>query len=289
MSPIGRAFIVVNLFLAGGFVFFAGSYHQVQQSNKEILAQKEKDWNAEKTTFTTQITSLTNQKNELDSQNTALSGQKDTQKAEIASLDAQIKQKEELLSQLSASIQSLESSAAAMSTQIKNSTDRAGQAYEDAVAAQKAADEARSELTRAQGEIQDKERMIADLTRTKDENEAMIADLNQEVRDRETLLSIVRIKAPGLLGDTTPPMDGTVTEAAGDLVTIKVANNPSSAGAEKFRGGRVAIYDNAGYKGDVSVTDASTSGESLYLFGRIFVKKDGASVRAGDRATTNTN
>jgi len=290
MSPIGRAFIVVNLALAGGFVYFAGTYLQHHTNYKAELASAKTAHAEETQQLNAQITSYVTQVNDFQGQNIALSKSNDNQGSEIRDLKNQLKQKEELLSTLTGSVQALESSANAMSAQIKASTERAGGAYDNAIAAQKAADAARSELSAAQREIQDKERMIASLSDTRDQQLAQLGDLTKQLRDAQTLLALYDTKYPGALaGLGTPPMDGTVTEASGNLVTIKVANNPAEAGAEKFRGGLVAIYDASGYKGDVSVTDAKSSGDSLYLFGRMWVTQPGKAVRAGDRATTNTN
>lgn len=289
MSPIGRAFIVVNLALAGGFVLMAGNYHAHQATYKSELATAKKEFEEQKTLFASQVESLTTSNNEKENQIIALTNTERSQATKIKELDDKIAQKENLLSELSTSIESLESSASAMAAQIKSSTERSNQAYENALTAQKAADDARAELAKAQGELEARAREINGLSDTGESQSAKIAKLERDIRDKDSLLALAAAKVPGIFGVIgTPPMDGTVTEATDNLVTIKVANNSTDADGEKFRGGLVAIYDASGYKGDVSVTSASTSGDSLYLFGRMFVSKPGTSVRAGDRATTNT-
>lgn len=287
MSPIGRAFIVANLFLAGGFIFFAGSYLQHQNdyrsqytAEQEALAEAQKEHRTVQDDLRREIAQLTGQNISLDTTSKS-------QEARIRELDSQIQAKEELLGQLNSSVQALEASANAMATKIESAVDKADGAYASAVDAQKARDEALAELSQAQREIQEKEREIAALSDTRQQQSAELAGLTKKVRDMDTLLAAARLEGFNM-NNLVPPMDGTVIDASGRLVSIQVSENPADADGTKFKGSMVAIYDaSQNYKGDVTVTDFAHSGDQLVLLGHMFNPIEGKPVTVGDNATTN--
>ena len=284
MSPIGRIFIVLNLALAGGFIYFSGVY-----------LRNATDWKAK---HDTQVELLSGQLETLDGQfKSEQANHGDTGRQLSASvkqanlLETQVKEKnaeiEQLSRQLNAIQAEIQTQAANYST-ISSSIDTATSEYQDSTKmaiqagqtrdeAVRAAEVARADLRDANDRIAAQEAMIA-------ENTGKIAQLEQTIKEKNVLLELVQDRMPGFLANVQPDLKGMIerVDADGKLVTILVTEDLSDAGVKP--GYSFAIYAGGVYKGEALVQDV----DGKFAFCRV-TRSTGSPIRKGDEAATITS
>lgn len=286
MSPIGRAFTVLNLLLAGGFVLYAGNN-----------LERDAYW---KNKHKEETSALQEQVSNLESQNQVLVGENEDAKRQLTASEtakgsfesqlAEARNENESLRQalnaIEGNVTQLRASYETVSSSIDRATEDAKQARADAIAANQERDSAVAAKDKAQADLRDANDTIAQLNDRVGERDSSIASLEDTIRQKDILLDVVRIKAPGLIAAAVPVLAGTVerVDAAGKLVTVLVTENP--ADADISAGYSFAIY-NAGsrtYKGEAMVQSV----DGNYAFCRVTTTVPGASIQAGDQAATQT-
>ncbi len=286
MSPIGRVFIVLNLVLAGGFVYVSGTYLQKQHNYKEQLTVEKEAHEATKKQKDDTITQLTNERNTFENakiSNETLLGQM-TNKA--AQLEDENKRIAGQLSQIEGQVSQLVAAAQAANTESKAAFAQAKAAYDMAIADQKAKDEAVNAQNAALAENRDLKTKITGL-------EEAVATRDQSIKALESTKSELQLlvkvaESYGFIRSMAAPnLAGTVTTASGRLCTIQITDNPGNIDIkEAIELGKwgFAIYDASGYKGE-AIAQRYEEGSNAVLCQVFPVKGE---IREGDRAATKT-
>ncbi|MCA8950267.1 MAG: hypothetical protein KDE27_12250 [Planctomycetes bacterium] len=287
MSPIGRVFIVLNLALAGGFVFFAGTHLQQQHNYKEQL-QEANDKAAEKEK------ELTAQIDRLSSERTQLEVAKSQREAELTATQTTLKNTEAentrlsgLLSEMNGNVSKLLEVADAGKTKSEAAFDRADKAYADARQAMETRDAALRERDATTAENKKLNDQIAALEATIEDKDGKLADMEKE-RSELTLLVNVAEQNGFVPGLAAPTLAGTVSHVANNrLCTIVISDNPGNvdiADQLSKRKFSFAVYDASGYKGEAVATEFYPAENAITC--RLDLVK--GSIKVGDKASTKT-
>jgi hypothetical protein len=283
MSSIGRVFIVLNLLLSGAFVMFAGMYLQRADDWKKKHDTVAETLDTERKAHELKTTELTTALNAAERNLRGTKQQADNFENQVKEKTNDLAAQEARLGELIGEIGKLQASYSTMEQEIKNATAHAKQAREDWMKADQAKTAAVGAQEKAESSLGEANAKISELERTLADANAKIAGLDQSVREKDMLLSIARTKLPGIFANAAPTLDGRVENVspAGDLVTIQITNNPGEA--EIKPGYSMAIWDNGSYKGEVVITEAKDN----FVFGRVTRRMENASLKVGDRASTN--
>lgn len=279
MSTIGRIFLVLNLLFAGAFLAFAGAFLQEQDNYKqqydasqEALSKSQKD--------EAQLRDdLKTVRNQLDVEKTNLQGQKVALERDVKKAQEENATLKQQLSELEANYKAMQSDTATMKTKIEGAFNQAQEAWSLALKSQEQKDNAVREKDQAQADLLSANNRIDSLENDKMGLLAKEAELQQEIREKDILISAARNNGFNAL-DVMPRMEGVVTQAEGDLVTVRVTDNPTKSDIKP--GYKFAIYDNNRYKGDMTVTDVAND----YAIGRVYLRQNNAVIEVGDRAAT---
>lgn len=284
MSPIGRIFIVLNLALAGGFVYFSGVYLQRATDWKAKHETLKETTDSQVVQLQGQVASSQDDLRDKERQLTASETQNNSLETQVKEKNAEIEQLSRQLSTIQAEIQTQAANYSTISSSIDTATSeyqeaaklaiQAGQARDEAV---RSAEVARADLRDANDRIASQEAMIV-------EHKGQIAQLGQTLKEKNVLLDLVRERYPGFLGTAQPDLKGTIerVDADGKLVTILITQDESDAGVKP--GYSFAIYDGALYKGEALVQDV----DGKFAFCRV-TRSTGSPIRKGDEAATITS
>jgi chromosome segregation ATPase len=283
MSPIGRVFIVLNVALAGAFLYFAGVYLQGQTSWRKKENDLQAEFAAYKSTSTAEISKVTSERNDFDRQLRGLDQKLKDTETRLKEKESTLEAKEGQITQLQGNIAKIEGSIATLSTAIESATKdstAARQSWMEAVAAKDKAVNDKEAADAALGQANVK---VADLEKSLADANGKIASLDDAVKQKDVLLGIVNQKYPGVLALAQPQLDGRieVVSKLNDLVTILVSNNPANAAIKP--GYSFAISDAQKYKGEAVVTEVKDN----ICFAKITRRVEGATINVGDRASTN--
>lgn len=284
MSPIGRIFIVLNLALAGAFVYFAGVYLEQSSDWRTKHDTVQADLNNQLTQLRGQLEDAANRERDSARKLEASERAKGALETENQTLTAE---KEQLARQLNTIQSELQSQASSLTTiaSTVETTARDTQTWtEKAIAATAERDQAVREMEVAKADLRDRENQIAQLQEQITQGGQSLAALEQQLKEANVKLEIVASRYPGLLGVLQPDLRGTVTrvEGQGKLATIQVTHDPADAGVKP--GYSFAIYSGSNYKGEAIVTTV----DGNFAFCRI-TKTTGSPIEEGDQATTVTN
>ncbi|MCA8974233.1 MAG: hypothetical protein KDC98_05895, partial [Planctomycetes bacterium] len=257
MSPIGRVFIVFNLALAGGFVYFSGTHLQQQHNYKhELTTFKEESANKEKE-LNAQIEQLSNERTTLEVAKTARETELNSVKHSLDQAIDENKVLNQRLASVTSDVKQLLSIAEAGNTQSKAAMERADAAYQSSVAAGNAKDEAVRARDAADAENRELRTQIAALNSTIESKDLAIAALNTERSELKLLVSVAT-EGGFLPGLAAPNLSGTVSNVSNNrLCTIKITDNPGEVDIQDQLSRRkfsFAIYDASGYKGEATAT-----------------------------------
>lgn len=282
MSPIGRVFIVLNLAAACAFVGFAATYLQRQDDyNKKFIAEQ-KAHSDDNLRNETEIKNLSQQVNSSDVAKLAAESARDKFMGEAQRLQDDLTARDKKIADQDATLKTLTSATNGMSTEIAAFGRQAKDAFDKAVAAEAAKDAAVREKDDAVAQFKDATQKIAALEELGASKDQDIAKLKKSNGELDLLVSTARIK--GFLDSmAVPPLAGTISHVAGNLVTIQINNNPTNA--EIKPGYQFAVYDGTNYKGEARVTEADA--EKGVAFARLEIVK--GKVEVGDKANTKTN
>ena len=228
--------------------------------------------------------SLSKAKNKAERQLGLAKSTRDNLQSQLDAAKADNVEYDRRLTNLQAGYATIAQNTGAIAVEIKVAHQSAQQAMARAIAAEASKDTAVAAETKAQKEID----RLNFTIRNKDSEIAKLnannKDLDQTRREQAVLLSLVRIKAPGIFSTLQPSVSGRVefVGASGKLVTIAV-----NAGGEFLKAGhRFAIYNRTdGYLGEALVTE--WDGDK-FAFATLNVTPENArKVRQGDMASTN--
>jgi hypothetical protein len=286
MSPIGRVFIVLNLLLAGAFVYVSGTYLQKQHNYKE---QFEKEQVAHKATIVDKdksIAALTDERNVFENAKIGLENRLGEVTNKAAQAEDENKRLNEQLTKIEANVGQLLATAQAANTESKTAFQQASDAYKLAMASSHEKDQAVIAKDAAVAENRDLKTKIATLEETVGTRDKSIAALEAEKNSLGLLVKVA--ESYGFIRSMAAPnLAGTVTNANGRLCTIQITDNPGKINIkEAIELGKwgFAIYDASGYKGEAIAERYEESANAVLC--RVFPVK--GEVREGDKAATKT-
>jgi len=286
MSPIGRVFIVLNLVLAGGFVYVSGTYLQRQHNYKEQFETEEVAHATTVKDKDAQIAKLTEERNTFE--NAKISTE--TRVGELlrtnGDLTAENKQLSGQLSNIEGQVGSLLAEAKAANQESKTAFATAKAAYDAAMASQNERNDAVNAKDAALAENRDLKAKIASLEETVTTRDKSIAGLESDKSQLQLLVKVA--ESYGFIRSMAAPnLAGTVTNANGRLCTISITDNPGNINIkEAIELGKwgFAIYDASGYKGE-AIAQRYEEGANAVLCQVFPVKGE---IREGDKAATKT-
>lgn len=287
MSPIGRTFIVLNLVLAGAFTYFAGDLLKNQNNWKEKYESAQASHQEEVDTLNNRIKTVEDERDSNDSAKIAFENQLAAARNTISSLQDDKKRNEETIASQRTDLKQLATAQESLQSDNRSAMTMAKEAYDASIAAIQAKDEAINAKDAAVAENRQLRNDIAGLNSTIEAKDAAIADLNRDNSEKDLLLAAAY--SNGFVnGMAAPELAGTVTNAAGSLLTVSVADNPGNVDIQDIINKlpfRFAIYGDDGYKGDAVATKYEESANAVFC--KVVIKKENATIRQGDRAKTN--
>jgi flagellar biosynthesis chaperone FliJ len=288
MSPIGRVFIVLNLVLAGGFAYVSGTFLQKQDNYKQQLEKANKAHADKVKAFEGQITQLEQERNTFENAKTANETDLLSTRNQLAQANDENKRLHGQIATLEGDVKKLVAIAEAGNTESKAAFDRAKSAYDMAIADQKVRDDAVRAKDAAEAENRTLKTAIASLEETVKSKDLNIAGLEKDRSELNLLVSVAVANgfSPAM---AAPNLTGLVTSANGRLCTIQITDNPGKVDiADQIakRPFKFAIHDASGYKGEAVATKYEASANAVLC--NIFLVKDAASIKEGDKAATLT-
>jgi len=286
MSPIGRVFIVINLFLAGGFAVMAGQLLNKQANYKQMLADESAARAEDNNKSQLQIDSLKTQLGEANNAKTAFETQFSSAQNTIGNLQDENKRLAALTSSQAADLKKAVSLQEAANTRAKDAFEQAQAAYQASIDAQKVRDDAVRTKDSAEAENRNLKNNIAALNETIGSKDEQIASLERDNSEKDLLISAAKIRGFSE-AMAAPTLSGTVTNASGRLCTISIVDNPGNVDIQDQINRRpfsFAIFDENGYKAEAIATKYEASANAVLC--TIRVRNNGATIRTGDKAST---
>jgi hypothetical protein len=286
MSPIGRVFIVLNLVLAGGFVYVSGTHLQKQHNFKAQLLAEQEAHETTKKEKDSQIATLTNERNTFENAKISNETRLNEMLSKNTVLEDENKRLNDQLGKIEGDVKSLLAAAQAATTESKAAFQQAQSAYQMAITDQKAKDEAINEKNAAVAENRELKAKITSLEETVSTRDQSIAALEAEKNSLGLLVKVA--ESYGFIRSMAAPnLAGTVTSANGRLCTIQITDNPGNINVkDAIEMGKwgFAIYDASGYKGEAIAERFEESANAVLC--RVFPVK--GEIREGDKAATKT-
>ena len=286
MSPIGRVFIVLNLFLAGGFAVMAGQLLNKQANYKQMLADAEEQHAKEVAEKDVRIDDLRTKESNFDSTKSMLSGQLDAERNRSAKLEDDNKRLTELTSSQSADLKKAVSLQEAANTNAQAAFAQAKEAYDASIKAQGVRDDALRAKDAAVAENRNFRNDIAALNETVARKDQEILGLRRDNSEKDLLIAAAKVRGFSE-AMAAPSLSGTVTNASGRLCTISISANPGNVDIQDQINRRpfsFAIFDDSGYKAEAVATSYVESANAVMC--TIRVRNGGATIRTGDKAST---
>ena len=286
MSPIGRVFIVLNLFLAGGFAVMAGQLLNKQANYKQMLADAKEQHAEEVDQLDIKIADLTLKESNFDTTKAELNGQLDAERNKNANLEDDIKRLSELTSSQAADLKKAVSLQEAANTNAQAAFAQAKEAYDASIKAQGVRDDAVRAKDAAVAENRNFRNDIAALNETVARKDQEILGLRRDNSEKDLLIAAAKVRGFSE-AMAAPSLSGTVTNASGRLCTISISANPGNVDIQDQINRRpfsFAIFDDSGYKAEAVATSYVESANAVMC--TIRVRNGGATIRTGDKAST---
>ena len=286
MSPIGRVFIVLNLFLAGGFAVMAGQLLNKQANYKQMLADEKDLHEKDVAEKDAKISDLVAEKANIDVKKTLYETQLDAARNDVAKLQDDNKRLSELTSSQSADLKKAVSLQEAANTSAQAAFAQAKEAYDASIKAQAVRDDAVRAKDAAVAENSNFRNDIAALNETISRKDQEILGLRRENSEKDLLIAAAKVRGFSE-AMAAPSLSGTVTNASGRLCTISISANPGNVDIQDQINRRpfsFAIFDDSGYKAEAVATSYVESANAVMC--TIRVRNGGATIRTGDKAST---
>ncbi|MCK5940807.1 MAG: hypothetical protein KAI24_02460 [Planctomycetes bacterium] len=286
MSPIGRVFIVLNLFLATGFAVMAGQLLNKQANYKEQLATEQAAREADTKKFEQEKEVLRQELSSAQVAKTAFENQLAALRNANGKLQDDNKRLSALTSSQAADLKKAVALQEAANTQAKAAFEASQAAYQASIDAQKIRDEAVRSKDSAEAENRNLKNEIASLNETIGSKEQQIAALERDNSEKDLLIAAAKVRG-FTEAMAAPTLAGTVTNASGRLCTISIADNPGNVDIQdqiNRRPFRFAIYDENGYKAEAVATKYEPSANAILC--NVQFTNGSAKIRTGDKAST---
>lgn len=286
MSPIGRVFIVLNLFLAGGFAVMAGQLLNKQANYKQMLADETAAHEDDNKKHQQQIEDLKTERGNAENAKTSFETQLAAAKTTNDNLQDENKRLAALTSSQAADLKKAVSLQEAANTQAKAAFEQAQAAYQASIDAQKVRDDAVRSKDSAEAENRNLKNDIAGLNETISGKDEQIASLERDNSEKDLLLAAAKVRGFSE-AMAAPNLAGTVTNSSGRLCTISISDNPGNIDIQDQINRRpfsFAIFDDKGYKAEAVATKYEPSANAVLC--TIRVRNGGATIRTGDKAST---
>jgi len=286
MSPIGRVFIVLNLFLAGGFAVMAGQLLNKQANYKEQLATEKAAHEADNTKKEQEKDALRQELSNAQVAKTGFENQLGALQNANSKLQDDNKRLEALTSSQAADLKKAVSLQEAANERAKAAFDASQAAYNASIEAQKVRDDAVRSKDTAEAENRNLKNEIVALNETIGSKDQQIAGLERDNSEKDLLIAAAKVRGFSE-AMAAPTLAGTVTNASGRLCTISIADNPGNVDIQDQINRRpfsFAIYDANGYKAEAIATKYEASANAVLCTVR--VTNGSAQIRTGDKAST---
>lgn len=286
MSPIGRVFIVLNLFLAGGFAVMAGQLLNKQDNWKQKHAEEVASHEADNVKLGKQIEDLKSERGNAENAKTSFETQLQAAQNTIGTLQDDNKRLAELTSSQAADLKKAVSLQESANTQAKAAFEASQAAYQASIESQKVRDDAVRSKDTAEAENRNLKNDIVALNETINGKDQQIASLERDNSEKDLLIAAAKVRGFSE-AMAAPNLAGTVTNASGRLCTISIADNPGNVDIQDQINRRpfsFAIYDANGYKAEAVATKYEASANAVLCTVR--VKNGNAQIRTGDKAST---
>jgi myosin heavy subunit len=283
MSPIARAFMVINLLLSGMFLAYAAFYLQQHDTFKtkyegEVAAHQKTTAESEQ-----KYTALSQQASRLQTDLQAAT-QSNTEK------DARVKQADEentaLKARMDAAQNKLDKVEAHLGT-VSTTIDNQNKRIEELTTQTLKDKEDRSKALAERDDMENRMKLAeASLEKSKGRENELVGELNdknENLRKANMTLELVAAKYPdykNVIGNLVPDVDGTVLEVNTSLGSVAISLGENQAGVQK--GWRFAVHDGQNYKGEVRITEVTAN----MALGMIETQRPGQTINKGDKATT---
>lgn len=279
MSQIARVFVVLNLVIAAGFLFAAGTFLGVKADYiKQLTDEKElrtKDNDAKERT----ITQLRAQVEDLTQQNNALKEAKSQQetaaaerKARVEALEAEASTKNTQIAGLTADVASLTDAVKRHEDAVRKTNEKNLELVASVAAAQKAEQEAKAAETSAKATIVERDNTIA----SNERDIKKLTDLNHE-KD----LVIDWAREHGLDITKAVKMEPVEARVIGVDMGLKLVQFNVGANQKVAKGYTIDVVRGTTYVGRVRIDQVY--GDSCA--GQIMFAKEGEAPMVGDRGT----
>lgn len=285
MSPIGRVFIVLNLLLSGAFIYFSGAYLQQATNWKEKYNLENKKFVDLESKSAADLAEKISDLNAVDRNLRGITSTLAERDNLLKEKNAEIERQNDQLANIQGNLQKLEANFAVVSKSIDVAVAESAKARTDWMAADQAKAAAIRDKETSDAALAEAKMKIEATERDLAAKAAEIAALTEKTKQDEVLITLAKQRMPDIFVLAQPTYNGVVSNVsrAGDLVTINITENKANLPLKP--GANFAIFESNVYKGEATVTDVMADGTTA--FASVTFMKDGSSVKAGDRASTN--
>jgi len=286
MSPIGRVFIVLNLFFAGGFAVMAGQLLNKQANYKQQLATAVADHEMAINEKLQSIENLRTERDTVQNAKTQFETQLTAKQTALSNAQDENKRLSAITSSQAADLKKAASLQEAANTQAKAAFDQAQEAFQASIKAQEVRDAAVRAKDAAEAENRDFKNDITALNETIAAKDGQITGLERDNSEKDLLIAAAKVRGFSE-AMAAPSLAGTVTNSSGRLCTISISENPGNIDIQDQINRRpfsFAIFDDNGYKADAVATKYVASANAVMC--TIRVRSGGAAIRTGDKAST---
>lgn len=288
MSTIGRIFVVLNLLLSGGFIYFSGIYLTNATQYREVLETEREDRAKELRTEQEARQKLEGES--LESRRTAESAREAQRIAEerVTELEAANQRLEAKNSEYDSNLKQLRSDYGAMVAKIDEANELLKRTTKDQNEARTALAQAEVDRDRFEGDLGDARNKISELNdqlaKQEQSNSSLEKDYAQEQLLNRALRKVLVANGIDVPTALVPDLRGTVlrVENRGNLLTIRITGGDE--GAEVEVGQVFSVYSGGNLTGIATVTEVYSDGITAFCTYRPAAGTSGPSV--GDSAST---
>ena len=256
MSPIGRAFIILNFLLAAVFLSFGAFYLQSAEQYKAKYTSEKADHATTKKSLSSELTSV---KEALDT----TGDDRDRIQSNLQDVETRLSDREnenselkKKLDTLNASFTSQAASLSTVATTIDKLSSRNEEITKGWLKAQNVRDVAVSERNDMENQLTSVRGRFANAGSRIDDLLAELNEKTETLRMKDILWEAALVKVPSLdkiLLGILPPVSGTVVAVNEEFKTVTISLGTNQA--EVKVGWTFSVHDGKSYKGEVHVFD----------------------------------
>jgi len=280
MSTIGRLFVIVNLLLAGGFLFSGIMLLKKMDNYKTKWETAVRTAEADKKALNEQIaakdalrSTAEKAKSDAETAKAQVAGANEELKARVQSAENTMSEQRTQLAKIAADLDNFRSNIDSLQKQLTDANKSIDGMREERDGARKAQENAENELATAREANKQLDAKSNSLM-------AKVNELGEKLSGAETALSVYAERTSIPLSEVmaAPPLiTGNVTDVANQLVQLSVGSDSNVKKGYSF-----SIYRGSEYKGEAIVEYL----ENKFATARITKVAPGRRIEAGDVATT---